>query len=316
MSNTASTVRTRSRKTPARWLELSLQAPPEYVEPVAELFRRYGQGGVVIEEPGGFNPDQDERPPTSHGAILRTYLPTAHRFRRNREMLHIGVNLISHIHPLPLLQEREIGEADWEETWRAHFTPLRVGRRLAIIAPFHDYTPRPGEAVVVVDPGLAFGTGHHPTTYHCLEHLERLVTPGCSVLDMGTGSGILAIAAAKLGASPVVGVDTDPVAVRVSRANVRANRVADVVRCYRGSLPHPKVAAGTTDVLLANIHARAITSLAPMLRNALKPGGWLVASGVLREQQASVQETLGSAGLRVRNVLTDNDWVTLLASQG
>ena len=288
--------------------------PPEYVEPVATLFRRYGQGGVVIEEAGGFNPDQGEQPAAGASSTLRTYLPTSQRFRTNREMLHIGISLISHIHPLPLLQEREIDESGWEKTWQAHFTPLRAGRHLAIVAPFHAYDPQPEEVVVVIDPGLAFGTGHHPTTHHCLESLERLVTPGCHVLDVGTGSGILSIAAAKLGAGSVVGVDTDPVAVRVCRANVRINRVTQLVRCYRVSLPHAKAPPASVDILLANIHAKAIVELAPALRNALKPGGWLVAGGMLKEQQAPVEEALAGAGLQVREVLTDDDWVTLLAS--
>ena len=303
------------RKPRARWLELSLHVPPEFVEPVAGLFRRYGQGGVVIEEPGGFNPDLGESPPAGRGATLRTYLPAAQRFRRNRERIHIGISLISHIHPLPPLREREVAEADWEESWKAHFPPLRVGRRLAVVTPFHAYAPRPGEEVVVIDPGLAFGTGHHPTTHHCLESLQRLVTPGCRVLDVGTGSGILAIAAAKLGAGRVVGLDTDPVAVRVSRANVRANGVARVVRCYPGSLPHPRVAAGATGLLLANVHARAIIGLAPMLRDALQPGGWLVAAGVLKEQLAQVRSALAGAGLQVRDELANDDWVTFLAGR-
>ena len=301
------------RRGHSRWLELSIHVPSEYVEPVAELFRRYGHGGVVIEEAGGYNPDEGEQPPTGSGATLRAYIPATTRYQRDREMLHIGVALVSHIQPLPPLQEREMAEPDWEEAWKAHFTPLHIGQRLVVLAPFHAGAAKATDVPIIIDPGLAFGTGHHPTTRRCLESLDRLVTPGSHVLDVGTGSGILAIAAAKLGAGRVTALETDQKALRVGRANVRANGVSRVVRCYPGTIPHPKIPPGSADLIVANIHAKALIELAPALRDALKPGGWLMAAGVLQDRQAGVEAAFGSAGLQVRETLLDDDWVALLA---
>ena len=295
------------------WLELSIHVPYEYVEPIAELFRRYGKGGVVIEETTAFNPDEGEMPPSRSSATVRTYMPATASYRTNREMVHIGVSLISQLHPLPALQERTVTTEEWESAWKAHFPLLRVGSRLVMSAPFHDYAPREGEVVVRVDPGLAFGTGHHPTTYRCLENLERLLIPGCRVVDVGSGSGILAIAAAKLGAGAVTGVEIDRVALRVGRANVRANGVEGAVRCYLGSVPHRRVASHAADLVLANLNATVLTGLAPALREAMKPGGWLIASGVLEDRRSQVERAFTEAGLNVREAAVDDDWVTLLA---
>ena len=298
----------------ATWLEMSIRVPHEYVEPVAALFRRHGEGGVVIEEEaGGFNLDEGEQPPASPSATVRTYLPAASDFRVHRELVHIGISLISHVQPMPPLQEREVSEEEWESAWKAHFTPLHVGERLVVVAPFHAYEPRQGEVVVQLDPGLAFGTGHHPTTRRCLESLERLLKPSSQVADVGCGSAVLSIAAAKLGAGRVVGVDVDDVAVRVALANIQANGVTATVRCYHGTLPHPELKPGSSDLVLANISARALSELAPHLRQAMKPGGWVIASGVLQKQQAQVKEAFAAAGFSIREVLLDDDWVTLLA---
>ncbi len=295
------------------WLELSIQVPSELVEPVAELFRRYGKGGVAIEEPGGHNPDDGEPQPIPTSATLRTYMPVTPGFHSNRELIHIGVKLIGHIHPLPELQERELKEDEWETAWKAHFTLLKVGRRLVVRPPWLAYEPEAGEVVVEVEPGMAFGTGHHPTTRRCLESLERLSFPGCHVVDVGAGSGILSIAAAMLGAGWVRGFEIDAVALKVCRTNLRTNGVSGQARCYKGTLPHPQASAGSADLVLANINSVALASLAPELRAVLKPGGWLVAAGILEERRAQVEQAFEDAGLTVRERLLDDDWVALLA---
>ena len=295
----------------ARWLEISVAAPHEYVEPIASLFSRYGRGGVVIEEAGGHNPDEGERPPAQRSALLRAYLPVSPRYRRNRELLHIGVGLVRQLAPLPELTEREIDEQEWEEAWKAGFAPLRVGRRLLVRAPWHAAPAAPGDVAIEIDPGLAFGTGHHPTTRHMLECVERFAAPGARVLDVGAGSAILMVAALKLGAARAVGLDIDPVAVKTARANLRANGVAARASVLRGTLPHPRVADGAFDLALANIAGAALVSLAPHLRAALRPGGRLAASGVLADHAPSVEQAFAANALRLTDSLTDADWVTL-----
>ncbi len=300
----------------SRWLELTIEVPSEYVEPVAELFSRYGEGGVAIEVAGGYDLDDGPPPAPAPTATVRTYLPSAPAYRSRRELIHIGVRLFSHLHPLPELREREMADREWEAEWKAHFTPLRVGRRLVVCPSWRTHEPRKEEVTIVLDPGLAFGTGHHPTTRRCLESVERLVFPGCRVVDVGVGSGILSIAAAKLGAEAIVGLEVDPVAVRVCRANLRANGVSKRARCYPGTLPHPRVAPGSADLVLANLNPPALTALAAALREALKPDGWLVASGVLQERGDQVEEAFAAVGLQVREALVDDDWVTFLLRQG
>ena len=294
------------------WIELKVEVPFEFVEPVAELFRKYGKGGVAIEHAGGWDPDLGESPPERPSAVLRTYMPQTPAYRTNRELVHIGVQLIAKLTDLFGLEEREIAEREWEEAWKAHFTPLRVGKHLIVQPPWHRGEPREGDVVIEIDPGLAFGTGHHPTTHRTLESMERLLKPGANVLDVGSGSGILSVGAAKLGAGKVIGVEIDKIALKASRANLRANGVAGRVRCYAGTLPNPNVPPAWADLVLANVNSIALTKLAPELQAALKPGGWVVGAGILQERQAGVEEAFAACGLGVKERLFDDDWVVLI----
>lgn len=295
------------------WLELSIRVPFEFVEPAAELFRRFGKGGVAIEEAGGFNPDEGEAPPPRQSATIRTYIPQTPGYATHRARIHVGVALMGHITPLPPLQEREVREREWEEQWKAHFTPLRVGARLLVRPPWRQEPVRSGDVVVEIDPGLAFGTGHHPTTRMTLEALERLLTPGADIVDVGAGSGILSIAAAKLGAGSVVGIELDKIALKAGRSNVRANGLGRRVRLHAGTLPHPDLPAGSADLVVANINSVVLVRIAAALRALLRPGGVLVASGVLEERRASVEDAFAAARLRIDETLRDDDWVTFVA---
>ena len=297
------------------WLEFKIEVPFEFVEPMAELFRKFGKGGVAIEQAGGWDPDIGESQPERQSAVLRAYMPQTPSFRTNREMIHIGVQLMSKITELPELEEREIGEAEWEAAWKAHFTPLRVGRRLLVQPPWHRDDAGPNDVVIEIDPGLAFGTGHHPTTHRVLEAMERLLKPGATVLDVGAGSGILSVGAAKLGAGKVIGVEIDTVALKAGRTNLRANGVSGVVRVYAGTLPNAHVPPGWAELVLANVNSVALVGLAPELRRALAPGGWVVGAGILQERLASVEQAFTDAGLAIVERIEDDDWVALVARE-
>ncbi len=294
------------------WLEVKAEVPFEFVEPVAELFRRYGKGGVAIEQPGGWNPDEGEMAPAEASAIVRCYMPRTPAYRTAREMVHIGLDLVGHINGPLVVEEREVTEREWEEAWKAHFTPLRVGKRLLVQPPWHRGEAGPDDIVIEIDPGLAFGTGHHPTTHRTLACMERLLKPGDAVLDVGAGSAILSVGAAKMGAGRVLGVEIDPVALKAGRANLRANKVSGAVRLYAGSLPNEHIAPHSADLVLANVNSVALANLAPELARALAPGAHLVAAGILSERLGQVEEAFTAAGITIEERILDGEWVVLV----
>ena len=297
-----------------KWLELSVQAPPEFVEPLSEVFRRYGQGGVAVEEPGGYDLDEGETQPDSDRVVVKTYVPIDSTTEQRRDRIDVGVRLLAHLCPISSLQERVLDQADWRDAWKQHFQVLHIGKRIVVVPTWQDYQPRKLDVVIALDPGMAFGTGYHPTTRMCLELLEELVRPGMNVLDLGCGSGILSIAAAKLGAHSVLGLEVDPVAAQVAVSNVRLNKVARTARVSPGTLPHPDISANSFDVAVANISARVISSLASQLVEVVRPGGTLVVSGVLSDKRAIVAERLREAGALVERSCAEGDWVSLVAA--
>ena len=284
------------------WQEISITVPFEYVEPISYLFDRYGHG-MSMEVLG------------ANQVILRTYLPSTSRQRFAH--IEVGVNLCSILHPLGELQVQPLeDDADWQNAWKSHFNLLKLGQHLVIKPSWIDYEPEPEDRVIDLDPGLAFGTGYHPTTYTCLEALERLVHPGAAVLDLGTGSGILTIAAIKLGAGEVLALDTDPVAVKAARQNFRHSELGDKVTVAQGSLPHRLAAEGHYDLALANISARVIKERAGSLLPVLGPEGRLIASGIIDEQRAVAEEALVEVGFVIEEVCQREDWVTLICCPG
>ena len=300
-----------------KWLELSVQAPREFVEPLTSLFLKYGHAGVAVEEPGGFNPDEGESPPDSGHVRVMTYLPVGPTTRSREDGIDVGVRLMAQLGPVSKLQRREVDETEWQDSWREHFHTLHVGSRTVIVPTWRSYDPEEGDVVIELDPGMAFGTGHHPTTTMCLVALEELVKPGCSVLDLGCGSGILSIAAAKLGASDVLALDIDATAAETAAANVRQNGAGAVVTVGEGTLPYESLRPGGYDVVVANISSTVIGNLAGDIARAVTRGGSVVASGVLDQARESVVERLEEAGLSLDRVDADGDWVALrLASTG
>ena len=293
------------------WLELSVRAPREFVEPLTSLFLKYGHGGVAVEEPGGFNPDEGESPPDTGHVRVMTYLPVGPTTKSREGSIDVGVRLMAQLGPVSMLRSREVDEAEWQDSWREHFHTLHVGLRTVIVPTWRSYEPSEAEVIIELDPGMAFGTGHHPTTTMCLAALEETVTPGCSVLDLGCGSGILSIAAAKLGASEVLALDIDATAVETAMANVRQNGVDTVVKVDEGTLPYPSLRPGGYDVVVANISSTVIGSLAGSIARAARPGGRVVASGILDQARGPVVQRLEEAGLHMERVDADGDWVAL-----
>jgi len=296
------------------WLELAAETESEAVESVAAVFAEHGQG-VAIEQVVESSPDGDVvHLPTDTPVIVKTYLPTADPSTPERRA-HIekAVWALGKLRTVGPLQVRTLREADWANAWKEYFFVHRVGRRTVIVPTWREdeYEPRPNDAVLLLDPGMAFGTGLHPTTRLCLRALEDIpIQPGMRVLDVGAGSGILSIAAARLGASHVEALEIEPVAASVCQQNVARNRVDDVVSVQLGTLQGKP--DDPFDVVLANISIATLLDLHPLLALQLRPGGLAVLSGVLADRADELWETLRAAGWQPERTDFEQDWVALL----
>ena len=297
-----------------KWIELSVQAPPEFVEPLSQIFHRYGHGGVALETVGGYNPDEGESQPEGADVVVRAYLPLDATTDKRREHIKVAVQLVASIVSLPPLSERVIEEEEWQESWKRHFHVLRVGRRIVICPTWREHRPQPDEIVISLDPGMAFGTGHHPTTRMCLEAVETLVQPGHLVLDVGCGSGILSIASAKLGATQVVGYEIEAAAARVAGENVIRNDADSVVSVVCGTLGDGDKKERGYDVVLANISSKVVSDLSEHIAGAVAPRGHIVASGIIGSRRDETSRVLEDAGLTLVEEMWSDDWVALVCS--
>ena len=177
-----------------KWLELSVEADPEFVEPLFHIFNRYGSGGAVIENSDSFNPDEGEMPRIDGALTIRAYLPIDDNTQDKRSRIEVGVRLVNHVHPIDSFIVREVEEEDWETKWEEHFRPVAIGENIVISPTWREGENGEGKVVILLDPGMAFGTGYHPTTRMCLELLEGVIFGGECVLDIGCGFVPLAIA--------------------------------------------------------------------------------------------------------------------------
>ena len=301
------------------WLELAVEADLEAVEAVSEILGRVAHGGTSVE-PAFELVDEGlgARVDPTRPAVVRGYVaardPGAAEAAVTEVSTALGHLQAFGIRPIGELRTRIVHEADWAEAWKAHFPVLRVGRRLVIRPTWRRHRAEPGDVVVALDPGMAFGTGLHPTTRLCLAGLEPLADDGrldgARVLDVGCGSGILAIAAVRLGAQSAVGVDTDPIAIEATLANADRNRLGDRIAARVGTLP---TGDAPVEVVLANLIAGVLVPLAPLLRDELLPGGTLLASGIFVDRETEVREAFERAGLSITARTAEGDWVALEA---
>lgn len=308
-------------RTGGAWLELSVEADLEAVETVSEILGRHATGGTTVEpafdlvdEGLGARVDP-ERP-----AVVRGYVPAGDASAAEAAAVEVA-EALGHLQAFGLraigeLRTRIVREEDWADAWKAHFPVLRVGRRLVIRPTWRRHRRAPDDVVIAMDPGMAFGTGLHPTTRLCLAALEPLAEEGrilgARILDVGCGSGILAIAALALGAGDALGVDTDPIAVEATTANARRNRLARRLHARAGSLPSGE---SPFDIVLANLIAGVLVPLAPALRDEIRPGGTLLASGIFIDREAEVVAAFEAAGLAVASRTAEGEWVALEASR-
>jgi ribosomal protein L11 methyltransferase len=283
-----------------RWAQITVQCAPEAQDAVSYAFLEAGCGGVMLRGNGpitieGSLPVLDDLMPRLDS--LRTHLGRLEEF-----------GLPALIGEMTL---RYAEDEDWANAWRQYYKPMRVGKRLIIKPSWETYEPAPDELILELDPGMAFGTGGHPTTRLCLQALEDHLTPGARVADIGTGSGILAIAAARLGARQVFATDIDGLPRRVAAENVARNGLTQTVAVLE--MARFDEAAQTCDLVVANIVANTIIELAPSIAARLVEGGLCIASGIVEEHHDVVRDALAATGFTLIDTLREDIWVALIA---
>jgi len=301
------------------WLEVSLTVNGELAEAVADVLARFAPNGVMTEQGVKFVNDEDEG--TATGPIsVRAYLPMDEHVEEMRQKLEESLYYLGTIQPLPAPTFTPIADQNWMEAWKQHYKPIPIGKRLMIIPAWLE-SPEPNRIPIKIDPGMAFGTGTHPTTQLCLELMEKYfvgaqyIAP-LHVIDVGCGSGILSIAALKLGATSVLGVDIDTESIKNSRENAGVNGIADELILGQGSVKEildGKFAFKSAPLVVANILAPVIIRLFEAgLADLVEPNGMLILSGILQEQSQNVIEAVQAKGLSMNERLQMVDWVALM----
>jgi ribosomal protein L11 methyltransferase len=302
-----------------RYLEVSIRCQREAADAIGNLLMDLTSGGYAVDDPMGIIENQSSWEITDLVAgdpawvTVKGWIAEASDVEQARLRLAQGLSEIRTL-GLGTVDEPDISwvqEEDWANAWKDYFKPIRVGARLVVIPSWESYDLAPSDLPLFLDPGMAFGTGTHATTALCLRWLESLVRPGARVLDVGTGSGILAIASARLGARQVVGIDLDPVAVKVAKENADKNNVAIDVRLGTLDL----VERDECDLVIANIIASIIIDILPEVAARMKSGGRFLASGIIKEKHQAVLDALTATWLLPLEVREEGGWVAILASK-
>lgn len=313
-------------------LEIAVEVDSEAAEAVAELFNRYNGGGYdednVAGEAGGggaiieATDFVDDFAPLDgpHRLRVKTYIKPGQRGQQVRRQIEEGLWYLGTIYPIPEAQIRTIRQEDWANAWKKFYKPLRIGKNVLLKPVWEEAEVQSTDIVIELEPGMAFGTGMHPTTRLCVAALEECVQPGDTVLDVGTGSGILAVLAAKLGAKTILGTDIDPIAVTAAYENLQLNGITTEngtsIQIELGSVPSDMT--GKFNIVVANILAEIIVKLFNSafdnvpLADPLAPGGTMILSGILDEKVPLVEEAINNHGLKIVDTKQESDWVALV----
>ena len=304
------------------WLEVSLTVNGELAEAVADVLARFAYSGVMMEQGVKYMNAEDAGTPTGP-IIVRAYLEMNDQIEETRQKLEESLYYLGRIQPLPEPTYKQIADQNWMEAWKQHYKPIRIGERLVIVPAWME-SPDPSRIAIRIDPGMAFGTGTHPTTQLCLELVEkaildfRLPNNGFRAIDVGCGSGILSIAALKLGAKSALGVDIDAGSIQNARENADTNGIGEELVLGVGSVREimdGQFPFRQAPLVLANILAPVIVRLFDAgLAELIDEGGVIILSGILQDQEQSVVEAAQAKGLRLKDRKQMGDWVALTMS--
>lgn len=308
-----------------KWSELSIHTTNEAVEAVSNILHEAGASGVVIEDSDelgreredlfgeiySLNPDDFP----VDGVRVKAYLAETSFLLETVEEIKLAINNLTNFdidlgHNVVSVQE--VDEEDWATAWKKYYHPVKISNRFTIVPTWEDYERvNTDELIIELDPGMAFGTGTHPTTVMCLQALEKTVQTDSSVIDVGTGSGVLSIGAAKLGASKIHALDLDEVAVRSAIENIALNKVDHIVRVTHGNLLDN--VDEQADIVVANILAEIIMTFTDDAFTIVKEGGLFITSGIIATNKDDVRESLQHAGFEIEEVMMMEDWVTIIS---
>ncbi|HEU5139873.1 MAG TPA: 50S ribosomal protein L11 methyltransferase [Bacillales bacterium] len=310
-----------------KWAELSIHSTQEAVEPISNIMHEAGASGVVIEDPHdlvkvwdmsfgeSYELNSDDYP--KEGVVVKAYLPVNSFLTETVEGIKASINGLT-AYDIDIgrnfVMINEVKEEEWATAWKKYYKPVKVSEKITVIPTWEDYQSAADEIIVELDPGMAFGTGTHPTTKLCLRALEKVIRPGNDMIDVGAGSGVLSIAAAKLGAAKVTAFDLDDVAVQSAKLNVELNKVQDVVSVEQNNLLDN--VKDPADVITANLLAEIILRFPEEAAQQTKPGGYFIASGIIQAKSRLVENALTQQGFTIEEILEMDDWVALIARNG
>lgn len=310
-----------------KWSEICIHTTQEAVEPICNILHEAGSSGVVIEDPLDLTKDwannygevyklsPDDYP--EEGVLVKAYLPVNSFLGETVDQIKEAINNLL-LYDIDLgyntITISEINEEEWATAWKKYYKPVKISEKVTIIPTWEEYDPVESDEVIIeLDPGMAFGTGTHPTTVLCIQALERMMKQGDNVLDVGTGSGILSIAAALLGADKVLAVDLDEVAVKSAKLNIKLNKVQDLVTVKQNNLVDN--IEEPVDIMLANLLAEIVVRLADGAKALVKPNGYLIASGIIKGKKHEVIDSLQAHGFIIIETLEMEDWIALVAQR-
>ncbi|KQU17226.1 MULTISPECIES: 50S ribosomal protein L11 methyltransferase [Bacillaceae] len=310
-----------------KWSEFAIHTTNEAVEPVSNILHEAGASGVVIEDPLELVKERENvfgeiyhLNPADYpdeGVLIKAYLPVNSFLGETVDAIKESINNLL-LFDIDLgknvVSISEVNEEEWATAWKKYYNPVKISERFTIVPTWEDYTPvSSDELIIELDPGMAFGTGTHPTTVMCIQALERTVQPGDLVVDVGTGSGVLSIAAALLEAKQVQSLDLDDVAVQSAKQNVELNNVQDRVSVSQGNLLDG--VNEQADVVVANILAEVIMRFTDDVAKVVKPGGYFIASGIIQPKKQDVKDAIIASGFTVEETILMEDWVAIIAKR-
>lgn len=305
------------------WIEVNVITSSEAVEAVTGILYNTPVKGIAIEDskdvefkkkhPGDWDYFDETLLNVKDGAVIKAYYKEDEDFNSHIAYIKESINNLSEYgidKGEGLVVYSKVNEEDWENNWKKYYKPTRVGARIVVKPMWEKYEPKSHELIVELDPGMAFGTGTHETTRMCIQALERYVDEDSTVFDIGTGSGILAISAAKLKAKKAIGVDLDTVAVDSARQNVERNDLTNI-DILHGDLM--EVVEGKANVIVANIIAEVIKILVPDVSKSLLPGGYFISSGIIKDRAEEVIKALKENKFEILEVNNQGEWICIVA---